>query len=204
MRMKDYTIYFCDTEVVVTTESPNSQYTVLGVDASYAISRAKVVKKVETDKFIAIITPNPSATFDSLKSQFKEVFAAGGVVESDEEELLMIELRNRWDLPKGHIEAGESESVAALREVEEETGVKAEVVGNEPIAVTWHAYDTYGSWELKRTSWWRMRALKGEVVPQREEGIANVAWSAREEVAERLKQSYPTIKFVVEALYSNK
>jgi hypothetical protein len=46
--------------------------------------------------------------------------------------------------------------------------------------------------------------LKGEVVPQREEGIANVAWSAREEVAERLKQSYPTIKFVVEALYSNK
>lgn len=202
--MKSYTIYFCDTEVVVATESPDSQYTVLGVDASFAISCAKVVKKVETDKFIAIITPNPTATFSSLKSQFKEVYAAGGVVESDEEELLMIELRNRWDLPKGHIEVGESESVAALREVEEETGVKAEIVGSEPIAVTWHAYDTYGSWELKRTSWWRMRALKGDVVPQREEGIAKVVWSAKAEVAERLKRSYPTIKFVVEALYSNK
>lgn len=202
--MKSYTIYFCDTEVVVATESPDSQYTVLGVDTSFAISRAKVVKKVETDKFIAIITPNPTATFSSLKSQFKEVYAAGGVVESDEEELLMIELRNRWDLPKGHIEVGESESVAALREVEEETGIKAEIVGSEPIAVTWHAYDTYGSWELKRTSWWRMRALKGDVVPQREEGIAKVVWSAKAEVAERLKRSYPTIKFVVEALYSNK
>ena len=202
--MKHYTIYFCDTEVVVTTELPNSQYIVLDVDASFAISCAKVVKKVETDKFIAIITPNPAATFDSLKSQFKQVFAAGGVVESEKGKLLMIELRNRWDLPKGHIEAGESESVAALREVEEETGVKAEIIGNEPIAVTWHAYDTYGSWELKRTSWWRMRAVKGDVVPQCEEGIANVVWSPKAEVCERLKRSYPTIKFVVETLYSNK
>lgn len=202
--MKSYTIYFCDTEVVVTTESPNSQYAVLGVDASCAISCAKVVKKVETDKFIAIITPNPTATFDSLKSQFKEVFAAGGVVESECGELLMIELRNRWDLPKGHIEAGESDREAALREVREETGVEAEIVGNEPLAVTWHAYDTYGCWELKRTSWWRMKATNGVVVPQREEGIANVVWSPKAEVAERLKRSYPTIKFVVEALYSNK
>ena len=202
--MKSYTIYFCDTEVVVTTESPNSQYAVLGVDASFAISCAKVVKKVETDKFIAIITPNPTATFDSLKSQFKEVFAAGGVVESECGELLMIELRNRWDLPKGHIEAGESDQEAALREVCEETGVEAEIVGNEPLAVTWHAYDTYGCWELKRTSWWRMKAANGVVVPQREEGIANVVWSPKAEVAERLKRSYPTIKFVVEALYSNK
>ena len=202
--MKSYTIYFCDTEVVVTTESPNSQYAVLGVDASFAISCAKVVKKVETDKFIAIITPTPTATFDSLKSQFKGVFAAGGVVESECGELLMIELRNRWDLPKGHIEAGESEREAALREVCEETGVEAEIVGSEPLAVTWHAYDTYGCWELKRTSWWRMKATNGAVVPQREEGIANVVWSPKAEVAERLKRSYPTIKFVVEALYSNK
>ena len=202
--MKSYTIYFCDTEVVVTTESPNSQYAVLGVDASFAISCAKVVKKVETDKFIAIITPNPTATFDSLKSQFKEVFAAGGVVESECGELLMIELRNRWDLPKGHIEVGESESVAALREVEEETGVVAEIVGDEPITVTWHAYNTYGSWELKRTSWWAMQALRGELKPQREEGITNIVWCAKREVEVKLKNSYPTIKRVVEALYSNK
>ena len=202
--MKDYTIYFCDTEVVVTTESPNSQYTVLGVDASFAISCAKVVKKVETDKFIAIVTPDSDATFESLKSQFKVVFAAGGVVQSEGDALLMIELRQRWDLPKGHIEAGESDSVAARREVEEETGVVADIVGNEPLAVTWHAYDTYGCWELKRTSWWRMRASAGRVVPQREEGISKVVWCRREDVEERLKNSYATIKRVVGALYSKK
>ncbi|MBO7189145.1 MAG: NUDIX domain-containing protein [Alistipes sp.] len=200
MRMKDYSIYFGDNEVVVTTKSPNSQYAILDVDTSYAIPRAKIVKKVETDKFVAIVTPDTDATFDSLKSQFKVVLAAGGVVESDDEQLLMIELRNRWDLPKGHIEAGESESVAALREVEEETGVAAEIIGDEPIAVTWHAYDTYGSWELKRTSWWRMRADAGAVTPQREEGIAKVIWCAKDEVEEQLKNSYPTIKRVVGAL----
>ena len=202
--MKDYSIYFGDTEVVVTTKSPGSQYSILDVDSLFAISRAKVVKKVETDKFIAIVTPDSDATFESLKSQFKVVFAAGGVVESEGDALLMIELRQRWDLPKGHIEACESDSVAARREVEEETGVVADIVGNEPIAVTWHAYDTYGCWELKRTSWWRMRASAGRVVPQREEGISKVVWCRREDVEERLKNSYATIKRVVGALYSKK
>lgn len=32
-----------------------------------------------------------------------------------------------WDFPKGHIEEGESSKDAAIREVEEETGVKAEI-----------------------------------------------------------------------------
>ena len=202
--MKKYSIYFGDTEVVVATESPDARYSQLEIDTLSTISCAKVIKKVETDKFITIVTPNPEATFENLKSQFKLVNAAGGAVENEKGELLMIELRRRWDLPKGHVEAGESESVAALREVEEETGVMAEIVGNEPIAVTWHAYNTYGSWELKRTSWWQMRALKGELKPQQEEGITNIAWCAKSEVEERLKRSYPTIKFVVEALYSKK
>jgi len=33
-----------------------------------------------------------------------------------------------WDFPKGHIEIGESSEIAALREVLEETGVKAEII----------------------------------------------------------------------------
>ena len=204
IEMKGYSIYFGDTEVVIAIKSPDARYSQLEVDTLFNISCAKVVKKVETDKFIAIVTKNPDATFELLKSQFKFVLAAGGAVENENGELLMIELRNRWDLPKGHIEVGECERVAALREVEEETGVKAEIVGNESIAVTWHAYNSYGSWELKRTSWWRMIAPMGSVKPQQEEGISNVVWCAKEEVEERLKKSYPTIKYVVGALYSNK
>ena len=33
-----------------------------------------------------------------------------------------------WDFPKGHLEAGESSEQAALREVEEETGIRARIL----------------------------------------------------------------------------
>ena len=40
-------------------------------------------------------------------------------------EFLLLRHSNRWDLPKGHCEAGESFRHAALRETEEETGIPA-------------------------------------------------------------------------------
>jgi 8-oxo-dGTP pyrophosphatase MutT (NUDIX family) len=59
---------------------------------------------------------------------------AGGVVVRTagiEREYLLVEARRRrgqWVLPKGHIEPGETPESAAIREVEEEAGVYAEVV----------------------------------------------------------------------------
>lgn len=189
-----YTIYFGDSKVVIASECPVVAASVIAVDDTLSVSRAKVLKKVETDKYVAILTPDPRKTFDLLASEFVVVEAAGGVVTNDDDELLMIYLRRCWDLPKGHIEEGESSDVAALREVKEETGVCAEIVDNKPVMCTLHAYDTYGRWELKRTVWWRMRAVGGSIRPQQEEGIGEVVWCPRAELAERLKSSYPTIK----------
>ena len=59
---------------------------------------------------------------------------AGGVVArtvDGEREYLIVEARRRpgvWVLPKGHIEPGETPEVAAVREVQEEAGVRAAVV----------------------------------------------------------------------------
>jgi ADP-ribose pyrophosphatase YjhB (NUDIX family) len=103
-----------------------------------------------------------------------------------------------WSFPKGHVEQGESSRVAAQREVEEETGIMAEVVGNEPLAYSYHTYNTYGEWELKRTAWWAMRSEGGEPKAQSEEGIAAVEWCERATLGERLKTTYPTIKRLVE------
>lgn len=201
-----YTIYIGSSQILFVGERPDARYATIAVDGELSVSRAKVIKKVETDKFIAIITPQPAVTFERFAAQFVLVEAAGGAVRNERGELLMILLRNRWDLPKGHVEAGESGAEAALREVGEETSVRAQLDGSEPLAVTFHAYDTYGRWELKRTEWWAMSAVRCDLRAQAEDGIAEARWCSSDEVAKNLMQSYETIKRVVAALgiYSEK
>ena len=58
-----------------------------------------------------------------LKRRMRWVRAAGGIVTDDAGDMLLIRRNDRWDLPKGKVEAGETLRQAALREVEEETGI---------------------------------------------------------------------------------
>lgn len=195
-----YTIYFGDSAVHITTQLPTAESHVIEVEARGSVSRAKVVKKVETCKSITILTPAPTEVFEQLKGEFKVVRAAGGVVTNERGEMLLIRLRERWDLPKGHIDAGEDSLTAALREVEEETGIVAKTTDDKPLTTTWHAYNIYGPWELKSTEWWAMRYASGEPKPQHEEGIGDVKWVDGAELDECLKSSYATIKEVVRTL----
>ena len=65
-----------------------------------------------------------------------------------------------WSLPKGKLSPGEEWASAALREVEEETGMRCEL-GEELGSVRYR--DRKG--RPKRVRWWRMRPLGGEFVP---------------------------------------
>ena len=118
-----HTIYFGSSRVDICSVPPSAADCVVEVEVNMELSVAKVIKKVETDKFVTILSPDPEQTFEALAEQFIRVRAAGGVVTNSRGELLMIHLRGRWDLPKGHIEEGEASSEAALREVKEELGV---------------------------------------------------------------------------------
>ena len=109
----------------------------------------------------------------AVKSLFWQAPAAGGVVMIDNQ-FVAIERNGIPDLPKGHIEKGETPEVAAVREVEEETGITDLTIIRE-LPATWHCYLLNGIWTIKKTSWFLMKTASGmKNVPQTEEGISKV------------------------------
>ena len=129
----------------------------------------------------------------TLKRRMRYVRAAGGIVTAPDGQRLLIQRNGRWDLPKGKVEAGETLLQAALREVQEETGVVPAAAGAIPVK-TYHIFNLYGGWHLKQTSWFPMTAEKQHAVPQQEEGITDVVWVPPHEWLRRLQSSYGTLR----------
>ncbi len=101
--------------------------------------------------------------------------------------------RNKWDLPKGKLDPGETLEQCAVREVGEETGL-APVKLEAPLLVTWHTYDENGKHILKETHWYRMSAGADQpITPQQEEQITELRWVAPEGMGVLLKNTFPSI-----------
>jgi 8-oxo-dGTP pyrophosphatase MutT (NUDIX family) len=101
--------------------------------------------------------------------------AAGGVLwrrtSSDKVKVLVVH-RPRyddWSLPKGKLEAGESARTAALREVEEETGLRCKA-GDELAELRYK--DRKG--RSKRVRYWAMQPIDGAFAPNHE--VDQVRW----------------------------
>ena len=84
-----------------------------------------------------------------------------------------------WTFPKGKAEPGESDEACALREVEEETGLRC-LLGDE-LASTRYT-DSRG--RPKAVRYWRMSVQDGTFVPNRE--VDEIVWLDPESAAERL------------------
>ncbi|HEX7595641.1 MAG TPA: NUDIX hydrolase [Gemmatimonadaceae bacterium] len=86
-------------------------------------------------------TPKKSPT---IKVPVKEQVSAGGVVfrgDKGSVEVVIVSVggQNRWQLPKGLVEAGENPEIAAVREAREEGGVSSEVVQLLETIEYWYA-----------------------------------------------------------------
>lgn len=198
----EQTIYFQDKSLTFSRVRAAETDFVIPSGEAASLTRAKILNFFEIHNSIRVLCDDPEVAFRRFGEEFTPIEAAGGVVVNGRGEWLMIRRNNRWDLPKGHVEAGESFDRCAEREIEEETGVKAAVL--RPLCDTWHAYffPKTQRWELKRTHWYLLRSTeRGELKPQTEEGIVEVAWCTPNDVEHYLKGSYPTIRRVVEALH---
>jgi 8-oxo-dGTP pyrophosphatase MutT (NUDIX family) len=137
-------------------------------------------------------------------TEFEIIHAAGGIVINEKEEILMIYRLDRWDFPKGKIEPKEKTETAAIREVQEETGIqKIEI--RRKLMTTYHTYTLDRSEILKETRWFEMVAESNETLkPQINEGITEVVWVSKAEVAQKLQNSYQNIKELWESFLKTK
>lgn len=85
-----------------------------------------------------------------------------------------------WGLPKGHVEPGEDEVGAAVREVGEETGLNTLVVGPELTTIDW-VFRVRGRRVHKFCSFFLMASPHGKAVPEAGEGITDCRWVSLDE-----------------------
>jgi len=120
---------------------------------------------------------------------YKLVEAAGGLVFNPKGEILTMYRRGSWDLPKGKIDPGETKKQAAVREVEEETGI-ANIKLGKKICRTLHTYQLKDKRVLKYSFWYKMTAPKTKLVPQIEEDIEKCEWMKKSDFLKNCKPVY--------------
>lgn len=129
-------------------------------------------------------------------------FSAGGVVYKDGK-VLMIRVKTLsgkdvWTFPKGHIEQGEKPKDAAIREVEEETGVRSEIK-KEIGDFTYHFKDKDGVLVKKTVFWYLMEPVSqselktpGEVLEVRwfeiQDAKKMIAYDSDKKIIEKLSK----------------
>jgi ADP-ribose pyrophosphatase YjhB (NUDIX family) len=154
---------------------------------------------------IKLVFPNvgdKEAFIQSFKDRFRHMDAAGGLVENEKGEYLCIYSRKLWSLPKGGVEWREEIIDAAVREVQEETGLQ-EVEVTEAFPPTFHSFRRKRYWVMKTTYWFKMRASSEEIlVPQASEGITDIAWFTKERWLNESPPTYPLIREMFEVEFA--
>lgn len=157
-------------------------------------------------KELNVFGENIDEIWKEFQGLFRIIEAAGGIVNNPEGDILFIKRLGKWDLPKGKMEKGESREESAVREIEEETGLKdVELV--KPINTTYHIYvERNGEKILKCTHWFEMN-FNGEDTskPQIEEGITEVAWKNTAQIEnEVFPSTFKNIKLIIKEFWSLK
>ena len=197
-----YKIYINDCLLILSEASPegSESYNRLQLkDFNFQKFYNQVKLQTQTSSYL-IENKNYKKLFKTISGSLKVIKAAGGIVSNEENNYLFIFRKGKWDLPKGKIDASEKTKVAAIREVEEECGIKVNSAGKKACK-TYHIYEMGGKVILKKTTWYKMTAEnQPDLVPQLEEDITEARWIAKSNFNIVLENTYPLIEEVIKVI----
>ncbi len=153
----------------------------------------KIAAANNNQLYYYILCDDAKAFLKKIIKSVTLIEAAGGLVKNSKGDFLFIYRNDKWDIPKGKLEKGEKPKEGAVREVEEECGIKIDECGKK-IINTYHVYTSKGELVVKKTYWYKMKYKgKGKLKPQLEEGITDVQWFDKNHIATVLDNTFPSI-----------
>ncbi|MDO1511891.1 NUDIX hydrolase [Maribacter confluentis] len=193
-----YKVFVNELPLILTnklSETANGEYFLLNQDSIQEAIKSLKKKKL-TEAYI--YHPNHEEILKKFTKEIPLVVAAGGVVTNEEGKVLFIYRNDKWDLPKGKLDKGESIEDCAIREVMEETGVKGLKIENF-LRTTYHIFKNGGIYTLKQVHWYAMKTdYNGKLKPEKKEGIVKVRWKGPIKIQKALQNSYANIKILFE------
>lgn len=216
-----YKLFINNTQVLLVLES--SGYS-LWKDGFHNIQHTLIYVDEDWDfidfYYLAEKALNPSgyillfADLNNMETLFFDrvriIEAAGGRVIGSGGKLLMIYRRGYWDLPKGKIDKGETPEIAAIREIQEETGITQLSMGDKirfshpDQDYTLHTYIHKNKFVLKKTHWFDLvTSSTDRLKPQTSEGIEKVEWVDKKRINTILDQSYWSLEVLLTGYRDN-
>ena len=163
-------------------------------DLSELEEAVDLLKNSKNAQHLVFLMKEVEFQWELFKRQFEIVEASGGIVFNPLNEMLFIYRLGKWDLPKGKVEKKESLEEGAIREVEEETGVKNLSIESY-LGHTYHIFSWKSDMRIKLTHWYIMKTdYDGELQPQAKEGIDKAVWLNKDMVSLALEKSYANIR----------
>jgi len=113
--------------------------------------------------------------------------SAGGVVVFGNTILLLKKFNGDWVLPKGRVKQNESISTTAIREVYEETGIRAEII--KYIGNVNYRYKNIKNNRIvdKTVHWYLMKTDSTKSIPQKNEGFVEARFVHIDKVSDLIK-----------------
>ena len=151
---------------------------------------------------VVLIGSEPKEFFENIfRKAFTVIYAGGGVV-IRKNRFLFIFRNEKWDLPKGKIDNGETKEESAIREVEEECGITGHKIEKQ-LPSTFHIYQSTfpgskGEWVFKETFWFEMKydgIENGQ--PEIKENITEIRWFKRKELGSVLSKTYHNLHSLI-------